>query len=160
MAGSSGPAEQGLLGSSILLAVAACFLAVVWLTEIAGDPTDGVVFYTLAFGAAVLVGSGLVIAASRRRDLFRNLGLGGAILILFGSLTIDLVGLLAGVLGVVLLVAAVAGRQPRLLPGLVLLGLGTLGLAVRSDTSDDAYAIFLPLLAVGAAVLAATVRRV
>jgi hypothetical protein len=159
LAGNDSAAEKALHGSSVLLALAACFLAVVWLTEIVGDPTDGLAFYTLAFGAPVLLGSGLVIAASRRRDLFGSSGLAGAIAILVGSLSISILGFAAAVIGVILIGAAVARRAPRLLPGLLLLGIGVLGLTLRMDYSEDAYTIFIPMIAVGAAVLAATLRR-
>jgi hypothetical protein len=64
------------------------------------------------------------------------------------------------VVGVVVVVAAVARRRPRLLPGLLLLALGSVGMLVRSDMSDDAYIIFVPVLAVASAVLAATLRQV
>ena len=143
----------------MLLAVAACFLTVVWLTQIAGDPTDGVVFFSFAFAAAVLLGSGLVIAAARRREIFGGLGLGGAIVILVSSLMASTLGFAGGVIGLSLMVAAVARRKPRLLPGLVLLGIGVLGMAVRLDASNDAYTVFLPLIAVGSAVLAVTLQR-
>lgn len=159
MAESEAPAQGGLRGSSVLVAVATCFLAAVWLTEIAGDPTDGVAFYTFAFGAAVLLGSGLVVAASQRRDIFGRLGLVGAIVFLVSSLTIDVLGLAGGVIGVILMIAAVSRREPRLLPGLVLLGIGIVAMAVRLDVSNDAYTVFMPLIGVASAALAVTLQR-
>jgi hypothetical protein len=144
----------------VILALAACFLAVVWLTEIAGDPSDGIVYYTFAFAAAFLLGIGLVIAAWQRRDVFGNLGLAGAIVFLFASFEIDILGFAGAVIGVILMAGAVARRAPRLLPGLVLLGIGILGMAVRLETSSDAYVVFLPLIAAGSAVLAVTFRHV
>lgn len=144
----------------MLLAVAACFLAAVWLTEIMGDPTEGVAFYTFAFAAAILLGTGLVIAASRRRDVFGNLGLVGAIAVLVGSLTIDILSLAAAVSGVILIGAAVARTERRLLPGLVVLGIGLVGFAVRVAADADAYLIFVPMIAVGSAVLAVTLRQI
>jgi hypothetical protein len=137
----------------VLLAVAACFIAVVWLTEIAGDPTDGIAFYTFGFGAAILLGIGLVVAASERRDIFGRLGLAGAIVFLLSSLVVDILGLFGGVIGVILMIAAVAGKERSLLPGLVLLGVGIVAMAVRLDVSDDAYTVFMPLIGVASATL-------
>jgi hypothetical protein len=139
LAGSEAPAQTRLNGSSLLVAVAACFVALVSLTEIAGDPTDGVAFYTFALAAALLVGISLVIAASRRPDIFGKLGLAGAIVLLLGSVTIDVLGSLAGAIGVILLIAAMARSAPRLLPGLILLGVGILGLAVLIEASAAPY---------------------
>jgi hypothetical protein len=159
LAGSERAEEKVLHGSSVLLAIAVCFLLGAWLTEVVGDPTDGLAFYTFAFGAPVLLGIGLVIAASRRRDVFGNLGLTGAIVLLVGSLSVDIVGFAAGLIGLTLIGAAVAGREPRLLPGVFLLGAGVLGLAVSIESTEAGYAIFIPVIAVGAGVLAATLRR-
>jgi hypothetical protein len=157
LGGTSGAAGSALRGSSVLLAVSACCLVVVWLTEVLGDPTDGVAFYTFGFAAAVLGGVALVIAAWSRRDVFGTSGLVGAFVILVTSLT----GFFpAVVVGAVVVAAAVARRRPRLLPGLLLLALGSVGMLVRADMSDDAYIIFVPVLAVASAVLAATLRQV
>jgi hypothetical protein len=86
LGGTSGAADSALRGSSILLAVSACCLVVVWLTEVLGDPTDGIAFYTFGFAAAVLGGVALVIAAWNRRDVFGTWGLVGAFVILVTSL--------------------------------------------------------------------------
>jgi hypothetical protein len=148
---------NGLTGSSILLAVAALLLAGVAVTQIAGDPTGGVVFYTFGFAAALLVGIALVIAARTREDLFGPVGLAGAIIVLATSVTAFFPVI---VVGVAVVTVAVARTAPRLLPGLLLLLVGIIGLLVRADVSDDAYTIFVPVLAIGSAVLAATLRRV
>jgi hypothetical protein len=140
----------------VLLGVAACFLALVWLMWIAGDPTDGLAFYTLAFTSPVLIGVALVIAAHRRRDIFGTLGLWGAIGVLVAGLGFGVVGFAAGVLGLGALAVAVARSDRRLLFGVVLIGVGAFGLLVRAD----AYAVVLPLVVLGSAVLALTLRRV
>lgn len=156
MGGNSGAGSR-LHGSSVLLAVAACFLAVVWVTELAGDPTDGVVFYTFSFAAALLVGVALAIAAWSRQDVFGTLGRVGALIVLVASLT----GFFpAVVIGVVVVAVAVGRTQPRLLPGLVLLAIGLVGMIVRAEFSEDAYIIFVPVLAVASAGLAVTLRQV
>lgn len=160
MAGSSPPADGELRGSAIALAVAAALVSVVWLTEIAGDPTDGVVFFTFGFAAPTLVGIALLIAASRRRDIFGKLGLAGAIVVLVGTLTIDVIGFVAALIGLLLVAVAVARNEPRLLAGLGLLALGALGLAVGIGWSDTAYVVFLPVVAGGSAVLAVMLYRI
>lgn len=152
MGGSSGE----LQASSVLLAVAACLLGLVWLMALAGDPTDGIALFTLAFTAPALVGVALVLAAARRRDLFGNLGLAGAIGVLVAALGLGVVGFVVGVLGLVAIVVAVAPKDLRLLAGLVLIALGAVGLIVH----DDPMAVFLPFIAIGSAVLALTLRRV
>jgi hypothetical protein len=147
------------MASAVLVAVAAVFLVMAWLTEIVGDPTEGAAFYTFAFGAPVLLGAGLVIAAARRRDLFGGLGLGGAVVVAAGSVSVDPIGFAAGLVGLVLIGAAVARREARLLPGLFLIGSGVFGLAVSIDSTETGYVIFIPLIALGAAVLAVTLQR-
>jgi hypothetical protein len=160
LAGNDASAARDLQASSLVLAVAACFLAVVWLIAIAGDPSDGLAFYMAAYGGALLLGIGLVIAASRRRDIFGNLGLAGAVVILVASLTIDALTFAAAVFGVILMGAAVAQTERRLLPGLVILGIGLVGFAVRMEASSDAYLIFVPVVAAASAILSATFRQI
>lgn len=160
MVGNDAAAARDLHASSLVLAVAACFLAVVWLIAIVGDPTYALVFFLAAYGGALLLGIGLVIAASRRRDIFGNLGFAGAIVVLIGSLTIDTLSFAAAVVGLTLIGAAVARTERRLLPGLVVLAIGLVGFAVRVDANSDAYLIFVPVVAAGSAVLAATFRQI
>jgi hypothetical protein len=156
LVGTSSLPQSRLHSSSILLALAACCLTVVWLTEVAGDPTGGVAFYTFGFAGALLVGVALTIAAWSRRDVFGTLGRVGALLLLVTSVTGFFPAMGAGV---ILIAVAVARTQP-LLPGLVLLLIGLVGMFVRAEFSDDAYLIFLPVLIVGSAILAVTLRQV
>jgi hypothetical protein len=146
--------------SSTLLTVAGLFVAVLWLTEIAGDPTDGIALFTFALAAPILLGTGLVIAATRRRDIFGNLGLGGAIVVLIASLALGNIGFVGGLLGLLLIAAGVSRTQPRLLFGVGLLAFGALGLALGIEVSNNAYIVFLPLIAVGAGVLALSLRHI
>jgi hypothetical protein len=152
LGGSSGELQT----SSVLLGVAAFLLGLVWLMAVAGDPTDGIAFFTFAFTIPVLVGVALVLAAARRRDLFGNLGLAGAIGVLVAALGLGVVGFVVGVLGLAAIAVAVARKDIRLLAGLVLIALGTVGLIVH----DDPLGVFLPFIAIGSAVLALTLRRV
>lgn len=151
----------GLQGSSVLVAGAACALSLAWLTQIAGDPTDGVAFFSLAFAAPVMLGIALLIAAFRRPDIFGgNLGRGGAIFVAVATLTIDNLGFVLGLLGLILVGVGVARSNPRLLLGLAVLGIGVLGLSLGMEVSEDAYDVFLPVIAAGSAVLALALWKI
>lgn len=112
----------------------------------------------LVFAGPLLVGIGLVIAASRRRDLFGRFGLVGSIFVLVGSLVPDIIGFTAAAVGLVLIAFGLPERARRLLIGIATLIIGVVGLGLRLD-SGDGVAIFVPVLAVGAAILAGTLVR-
>jgi hypothetical protein len=141
----------------ILLALAAGLFALLWLTEVAGDPTEGVAFYMLAFTTPLLVGIAMVIAASRRRDLFGTGGMTGCILVLAGGLWPGIIGYAAAVVGLMLVAVSLWERARTVLFGVVVLLGGAVGLLLRLE-SGDGLLIFLPVLAVGAAMLATTLR--
>jgi hypothetical protein len=147
-----------LKASVVLLATGAGLFSLIWLAEVAGDPSRGLLFFMLVFAAPLLVGIGLVIAASRRRDLFRTRGLVGSILILVTSLVPDIVGFVGAALGLLLMALGVAERGRRLVAAIAILLVGVVGLGLRLE-SGDGIEIFVPVLAVGTAVLAGEVRR-
>jgi hypothetical protein len=149
-----------LQGSQILLAVATVLVGAVWLMFVTDDPTGGFAIFSLGYAAATIIGIGLVIASSRRRDLFGNLGLAGAIVVLVSALGGGIpLALIAVPLGSVLMAVAVGLREPLFLVGLGSLALGVVGMTIRVNTSEDGYVIFLPLIAVGAGVLALALGR-
>lgn len=161
MAASEASAARELRASSLVLAVAASLFAVVWLIAIAGDPTDAsaLAFFLAAYGGALLLGIGLVIAASSRRDMFGRLGFAGALVIFVAALNISILSFVAGVIGLTLMGAAAARTDKRVLPGLIVLGVGLIGFGVRVEANADAYLIFMPVIAAGSAILAATFRQ-
>lgn len=116
---------------------------------------NGVLFFGLAFTAPVVAGVALVIAASRRRDVFGTIGLVGAIAVLAGSFTL----FFGALLGLAALAVAVRRRDPQLLVGIALIGLGMIALLVGIEASEVAYTAFLPLIAIGLVVLAFSLGR-
>ena len=142
----------------MLLALGAVLLGLLWLVDSTDDPTDGVAFYMLVFGAPLLVGIALVLVASQQ-ELATRSGLAGAILALLGALSPEVVGFAAAIVGLLLLYAGLRepGRGLRL--GLALLVVGLVGLAVRLE-SGDGIVLFVPVLSLGAAALAMAVRRI
>ena len=145
-------------GAAALLALAAVLLGLLWLIDSTDDPTDGAAFYMLLFGAPLLVGVALVLLASQE-ELASRAGLAGAVLALLGALSPEVVGFVAAIVGLLLLYGGLRdpGRGLRL--GLALLIVGLVGLVVRLE-SGDGIAVFVPVLAVGAAALAVRVRRI
>jgi hypothetical protein len=141
-----------------LLTVAAGLFGLLWLLEIAGDPTGGVGFFTLVFAAPLLAAIGLVIATSRREDLFGRLGLLGSLLVLGGSLVPDIIGFTAAAIGLVLIALGLSERARRLLIAVAIVLAGVVGLGVRLE-SGDGIAIFAPILAVGVGLVAVTLLR-
>jgi hypothetical protein len=142
----------------VLLAVGAVLLGLLWLIELTDDPTDGVAFYMLLFGAPLSVGVALVLVAAQQ-ELATRSGLAGAILALLGALSPEVLGFVAAVVGLLLLYAGLRELGHGLRPGLALLMVGVVGVAVRLD-SGDGIVLFVPVLAVGAAALAVAVRRI
>jgi hypothetical protein len=128
-----------------------------WLTEVLGDPTDGFAFYTLIFGAPLLMAIGLVLLASRK-EVAGNAGLAGAILTLVGALFPDIIGFSLAIVGLLLLLAAVRDRARRLRPALGVLLVGIVGVVVRLEDGDG-LVLFLPVIALGAAALAVLLQR-
>jgi hypothetical protein len=147
-----------LKASVVLLTLGAGLFSLLWLAQVAGDPSGGFLSFMLVFAAPLLVGIGLVIAASRRRDLFRTRGLVGSILILVASLVPDILGFVGAALGLLLMALGLAERGRRLVFPIAILLVGVLGLGVRLE-SGDGIEIFVPLLALGTVVLAGELRR-
>jgi hypothetical protein len=145
-------------GTAVLLAVGAVLLGLLWLIELTDDPTDGVAFYMLLFGAPLSVGVALVLVAAQQ-ELATRSGLAGAILALLGALSPEVLGFVAAVVGLLLLYAGLRELGHGLRPGLALLMVGVVGVAVRLD-SGDGIVLFVPVLAVGAAALAVAIRRI
>ena len=56
----------------MLLAVGAVLLGLLWLIELTDDPTDGVAFYMLLFGAPLPVGVALVLVAAQEKLATRS----------------------------------------------------------------------------------------
>ena len=144
-------------GAAALLALAAVLLGLLWLIDLTDDPTDGVAFYLLVFGAPLLVGVALVLVASQQ-ELATRSGLAGAILALVGALSPEVVGFVTAVVGLLLLYAGVRAPARDLRLGLALLIAGLIGLVVRLD-SGDGIVLFVPVVALGAVALAVAVRR-
>jgi hypothetical protein len=144
-------------GSAVLLALGAGALTLLWLIELTDDPTDGVVFYLLVFGAPLLVGVALVLVASQQ-ELATRSGLAGAILALVGALSPEVAGFVTAIVGLLLLYAGVRARARDLRVGFALLIAGLVGLVVRLD-SGDGIVLFVPVVALGAVALAVAVRR-
>jgi sugar phosphate permease len=142
----------------VLFAVGSGLLGLLWLIELTDDPTDGVAFYMLLFGAPLLIGVALVLVASQNAVATRS-GLAGALLALVGALSPDILGLIAAPVGLLLLFVGVREHAHGLRLGLALLIAGLVGLAVRLD-SGDGIVLFVPVLALGAAALAVGLRRI
>jgi hypothetical protein len=144
----------------VFLSLAAAVVGILWLFAVAGDPTEGFAFFTFMYTAPVLVGIALVIAASQRRDLFGTLGLAGAIVVLATSLTgLDLLGLLGVLIGLALMSAGLTRSTRGFVIAFLLIGVGLVGLFIRLETSEDAFTVFLPVIAAGLAVLTLALRR-
>lgn len=142
--------------SAALVALGGGLLGLLWLTEILGDPTDGLLFYTLIIGAPLPIAIGLVLFASRK-ELAGNLALAGSILTLLGALWG--VGPFIAIVGLALLIADVHGRGRSMRVGLGLLLGGIVGLTVRLEHGDG-LVLFLPIVVIGAAVSAVSLRRI
>jgi hypothetical protein len=138
--------------------VGTALFGLIWLIEIVGDPSGGFAFFMLILAAPLVAGIGLVIGASRRRDLFGTRGLIGSILVLAGSVTPDIVGFVAVAVGLVLIAVSLPERAKSLLVAIVILLIGVIGLALRLE-SGDGILIFVPVLAVGTGVLATSFQR-
>jgi hypothetical protein len=152
------PRQARTDGPTVLFGVGAALLALLWLIEATDDPTDGVAFYTLLFGAPLLIGVALVLVASQK-ELATRRGLMGAILALVGALSPDVLGLIVAIVGLLLLLVGVRERGHGLRLGLALLIAGLVGLAVRLE-SGDGVLLFAPVLTLGAAALAVALRRI
>jgi hypothetical protein len=144
--------EEGLRGSVVLLLAAAALVLGAWITWLTDD---GVLFFAFAFTAPVVAGVALVIAASRRRTIFGNAGLLGAIAVLAASLTL----FFGALVGLVAIAVAVRRREPQLLVGIALIVAGMVALLIGIQESEVAYTAFLPLIAIGLAVLAFSLGR-
>jgi hypothetical protein len=145
-------------GAAALLALGAFLLGLLWLIELTDDPTDGVAFYMLVFGAPLLVAVALLLVASQT-ELASRSGLAGAILTFLGALSPEILGFVTATVGLLLLYAGVRAPARGLRLGLALLVVGLVGLAVRLD-SGDGIVLFVPVLSLGAAALAVAVRRI
>lgn len=64
--GDATPGGRDTGGGALLVALGAALFALLWLTEIVGDPTEGALFYTLIFAAPLLIASGLVLLPRAR----------------------------------------------------------------------------------------------
>lgn len=143
---------RGLQGSIVLLLAAAALVTGAWISALT---ESGVLFFGLAFTAPVVAGIALVIAASRRPVVFGNMGLVGAIAVLAASFTL----FFGALLGLVAIAVAVRRREPQLIVGLALIWVGVVALLVGIEESEVAYTAFLPLIAIGLAVLAFSLGR-
>src|SRR5919197_3127253 len=105
MGESARPSRKGRTdGTTVLFTVGAGLLGLLWLIELTDDPTDGIAFYMLLFGAPLSVGVALVLVAAQE-ELATRSGLAGAILALLGALSPELLGFVAAVIGLLLLYA-------------------------------------------------------
>jgi len=128
--------RQQVDGSVVLLALGAGALTLLWLIELTDrDPTDGVAFYMLLFGAPLAIGVALVLVAFRE-ELATNVARSGAVLALFGALLPDVVGLSAATVGLLLVFAGLREPAHGLRAGLALLAAGVVGLLVRLESGD------------------------
>jgi hypothetical protein len=144
--------EGGLQGSVVLLLAAAVVVTGAWLSAIT---ENGVLFFGLAFTAPAVAGAALVVAASRRQDVFGTVGLVGAVAVLAASFTL----FFGALVGLVAIAVAVRRRQPQLLVGIALILAGMVALLIGIEESEDAYTAFLPVIAIGLAVLAFSLGR-
>lgn len=133
--------------SAALMAVGAALVGLLWLSEVFGDPTDGLAFYALIFSAPLLIAVGLVLFASRK-EVASSRGLAGSILTLIGALFPDLIGLLLVTIGLLLLLSGVHDRSLRVGLGVTLAGV--IGLSVRLEQGDG-LDLFLPVIFIGVA---------